>query len=47
MISDKKIIKEISLNLKDKVLEAIKVMTKIGLQLVIVNNDKNEFKGII
>jgi dTDP-glucose pyrophosphorylase/predicted transcriptional regulator len=47
MISDQKIIKTISLNLKDKVLEAIKIMTKIGLQIVIVTNDKNQFKGII
>jgi dTDP-glucose pyrophosphorylase len=47
MISDQKIIKAISLNLKHKVLEAIRVMTKIGLQLVIVTNDKNQFKGII
>ena len=47
MISEKKIITAISLNLKDKVLDAIRVMTKIGLQIVIVTNDKNQFKGII
>ena len=47
MISEIKIIKAISLNLKDKVLDAIRVMTKIGLQIVIVTNDKNQFKGII
>jgi len=47
MISEIKIIKAISLNLEDKVLDAIRVMTKIGLQLVIVTNDKNQFKGII
>ena len=44
MISEKKIITAISLNLKDKVLDAIRVMTKIGLQIVIVTNDKNQFK---
>jgi hypothetical protein len=45
MISDQKIIKAISLNLKYKVLETIRVMIKIGLQLVIVPNDKNQLKG--
>ena len=47
MISDKKLLKKISLNRQSKVIDAIKVMTEIGIQLIIVVDDKKLFLGVL